>query len=118
MNKKLFLQIKGFEKGDYVKVSWFDASDARGQLSEHKNPECLVDEWGVFLGMEGNPKHLLLGKHYVRGDHVWEATRIPFMLINNVELIAKRASSPVQLRKYRTVERQSDVFRVRDSEVV
>jgi hypothetical protein len=100
MNKQVFGQIKGFERGDYVKVSWFDASDARASLDDHKKPECLVDEWGIFLGVEGSPKHLLMGKHYVRGDRVWEATRIPLTLIQSVELIAKRASPPVFLRKY------------------
>lgn len=34
MNKQVFGQIKAFERVDYVKVSWFDASDARGSLVE------------------------------------------------------------------------------------
>lgn len=101
VNKQVIGQIKGFQKGDYIKVSWFDASDARASLVDHKKPECLVDEWGVFLGVEGSPRHLLMGKHYVRGDRVWEATRIPVTLIHSVELIAKRASPAVFLRKYK-----------------
>ncbi len=32
MNKQVFGQIKCFERGDYVKVSWFDVSDVRGFL--------------------------------------------------------------------------------------
>src|SRR3990170_719073 len=54
MDKHVLKQIKEFEKGDYLKISWFDASDARGPLAEHKKPECLVDEWGVFLGYKRN----------------------------------------------------------------
>ena len=100
MNKQVYSQIKSFERGDYVKVSWFDASDARAPLVDHKKPEILVDEWGVFLGVEGLPKHLLIGKHYVRGDRTWEATRIPLTLIQDVELVAKRASHAVSLRRY------------------
>lgn len=116
MNKQVYSQIKGFEKGDYVKVSWFDASDARGPLSDHKKPECLVDEWGVFLGVEGAPKHLLMGKHYVRGDRVWEATRIPLTLIQSVELIAKHASPTVFLRRYIVQPPNRRVVRVKFDE--
>jgi len=100
LNKKLNAQLKCFERGDYVRVSWFDASDARGSLREHKRPECLVDEWGIFLGLEGYPKHLLLGKHYVRDDKFWEATRIPLSLIQSAELIAKQEADKVSLRRY------------------
>jgi hypothetical protein len=100
MNRRVNKQIKGFEKGDYIRVSWFDASEARGSLSEHKKPEILVDEWGIFLGVEGSPEHLLLGKHYVRNDRVWEATRIPLTLVQSVILIAKHASPTVFLRRY------------------
>jgi hypothetical protein len=100
VNRRVAREIKGLEKGDYVKVCWYDASDARGPLAEHKRPECLVDEWGVYLGVEGNPEHLLLGKHYVRSDHVWEATRIPTSLIKELTLVAKHAVGAVFLRRY------------------
>lgn len=116
MNRRITKQIKGFEKGDYVKVSWFDASDARGSLAEHKKPECLVDEWGMFLGIEGDPKHLLLGKHYIRGDHEWVATRIPLTLIQSVELIVKHAVSTAFLRKYTVQPDRRNVVRVRNDE--
>lgn len=116
MKRRVNEQIKGFEKGDYVKISWFDASDARGSLAEHKKPECLVDEWGIFLGVEGDPKHLLLGKHYVRSDHVWEATRIPLTLIQSVELIAKHITSMAFLRKYTVQPDRRNVVRVRHDE--
>ena len=112
----MYSQIKSFEKGDYVKVSWFDASNARGSLSEHKKPECLVDEWGVFLGVEGSPKHLLLGKHYVRKDRVWEATRIPLTLIPSVEMVAKHASPRVFLRRYTVQSPNWRVVKVKDDE--
>lgn len=108
--------FKGFEKGDYVKVAWFDASDAKATLEAHKKPECLVDEWGIFLGVEGSPKHLLLGKHYVRRHNTWEATRIPASLIQNVELIAKHASPAVYLRKYQIQQVNRRVVRVKKDE--
>ncbi len=106
--------FKKFEKGDYVKVAWFDASDAKATLEVHKKPECLVDEWGIFLGVEGTPKHLVLGKHYVRKHMTWEATRIPASLIVGVELIAKRASPVVYLRKYKVQSSRQRLWRVKD----
>ena len=112
-DKQLFT---GFQKGDYVKVSWFDASDAKATLAVHKKPECLVDEWGVFLGVEGWPKHLLLGKHFVRKDQVWEATRIPASLIQDVELIAKHAAPSVHLRKYTVQKPRWRDVRVKDED--
>lgn len=99
-NKKVSVAVKGFERGDYVKVCWFDASDAKGPLEKHKRPECLVEEWGVFLGVEGSPEHLLLGKHYIRDDRFWEATRIPCSLIKSVDLVARQAASKLSLRCY------------------
>lgn len=94
-------QLKSLTLGDFIGVSWFDASEARAPLEEHQKPECLVNEWGIFLGVEGDPKHLLLGQHYVSMDRMWEATRIPITLIRSVQLIAKHASSSVFLRRYR-----------------
>jgi len=114
VNVRLIMrQIRSYERGDYVRVCWFDASDARCSLIDHKKPETLVDEWGVFLGVEGEPKHLLIGKHYVRKDRVWEATRIPLSLIQGVELIAKRASPTVTLRRYTVHPPNKCVVRVK-----
>jgi len=111
LNKQLIKEIKSLEKGDYVKVTWYDANDARGSLSELKRPEVLVDEWGVFLGIEGLPKHILLGKNYVHSEHVWEATCIPVTLIRNVELVIKHADrSP---RRFRVEPCRQNVVRVK-----
>jgi hypothetical protein len=74
-----------------------------------------VDEWGVFLGVEGSPEHLLLGKHYVRSDHIWEATRIPLTLIQSAELIAKHASPTVFLRKYTIQPDRRNVVKVQSN---
>ncbi len=90
MDRDIAYNIKNFEKGDLIKVSWFDANDYRGNLKDLR-PEILVDEWGVFLGTRGKPKHILLGKYHVPVDHKWEATCIPLTLIKNVDLLAKHA---------------------------
>jgi hypothetical protein len=101
LKRQLLKEIKGLKKGDYIKVSWYDASLHMASLSELKNPEILVDEWGVFLGLEGIPKHIVLGKTYVLKDRSWEATCVPVSLIHNLEIIAKRISRTFLLRKYR-----------------
>jgi hypothetical protein len=75
-----------------------------------------VDEWGIFLGVEGSPEHLLLGKHYVRNDRVWEATRIPLTLIQSVELIAKHAASTVFLRRYTVQSCRDKTVQVKNDE--
>ncbi len=110
MDRQVATQIRSLEKGDLVKVSWFDANDCRGNLAELK-PETLVDEWGVYLGIRGSPKHILLGKYYVRLDHKWEATCIPVSLIQNAELVAKRTQR--NLRCYRVLPCRRNVVSVR-----
>jgi len=100
MKRSMLKQLKSFERGDYIRVTWFDASEANGPLRNHKKPECIVDEWGIFLGVEGDPKHLLLGKHYVHIDKVWAATRIPLSLIEKIVVVAKQSAPSVFLRKY------------------
>ena len=110
-------EIKGCVKGDYVKVCWFDASDRTGTLLEHRKPEMLVAEWGIYLGVEGSPKHLVLGKSFVEKDRVWMATRIPLSLVKSVDVILKQAASSTQLRRY-TVQnyepRSRFYFRVKE----
>jgi hypothetical protein len=113
MKKQLLKQIKEFEKGDYIKITWYDANDLKGPLVELKKPEILVDEWGVFLGIEGSPKHILLGKAYILKDRIWEASCIPLTLIHSVELVAKHVSRTFFLRKYR-LDACRNVVRVKD----
>jgi hypothetical protein len=114
VDKRILKQIKEFEKGDYIKVTWFDANDDCGSLEDHKKPEILVEEWGVYLSVEGCPKYIILGKHYIPKDHVWEATRIPLMLVQSVELIAKHTSKAVFLRRYRVEPCRGNVVKVKD----
>jgi len=113
VNGKILRQIRAFEKGDFIQVDWFDASDAQGPISDHKKPEYLVNEWGVYLGVEGSPKHILLGKNYIERDQCWHATRIPLSLIRAVSIVAKKVVKPVWLRRYSVAEYKRDRLVVR-----
>jgi hypothetical protein len=106
-------QIRACTKGDYIKVRWFDASDETGTLLEHCKPEVLVNEWGIFLSVEGSPKHLVLGKSFVEKDRVWMATRIPCTLIKSIDIIVKEAASSTQLRRYIVRNYQPNFVRVK-----
>jgi hypothetical protein len=94
------LRVRDLKKGDCVRVDWFDASEHSGPLEEHEKPEILVSEFGIFLGVEGKPQHILVGKFYVKHDQSWQATRIPLSLVQKVEVIARSAVSLASLRRY------------------
>jgi len=91
--------LEDLKIGDYVHVVWYDASEMRAPLREHKKPEIMVDEIGVFLGVEGEPKHILVGKFFVRSDRTWHVTRIPTTLIESIFLIAPRRRE-ISTRRY------------------
>ena len=93
MDRKVILQLKTCEKGDYIRVAWFDANDQHGTLDEiSKKPEVLIEDWGLFLGIEGNPQYIILGKAYIPEDRKYDATCIHLKLVQNVALIAKHIS--------------------------
>jgi hypothetical protein len=112
MDKRVLKQLKEFEKGDYIRVSWFDANDQRGRLEElQENPEVLVEDWGIFLGVEGSPQYVLLGKAYVPEDHRWDATCIHLELVQGAILVAKHVTKIP--RRYRVEFESSERRRVR-----
>ena len=101
MDEHLYNRIMHLDKGSYIKVGWFDANDTCGVIGQLKKPEVLVDEWGVFLGVEGNPKHVLLGKLYVPDSRTWEISCIPLSLVDSVDVIGKETSREIRLKRYR-----------------
>jgi len=111
--KMVVKQIKALRLGDLIQVDWYDASDCSGPMSDHKKPEYLVNEWGVYLGVEGSPKHILLGKNYIERDRCWHATRIPLSLIQVVSIVAKKVVKPVWLRRYSVMRYRRDRLVVR-----
>jgi hypothetical protein len=110
-------------KGSLILVRWTDASDIRALLSEHEaEPEVVCKDWGLYLGISGKTKRMLiLGKDVVEVHNEWGATRIPLELVDEVILILPREdmlkaireiqilSRRVNLRKY---QRKEERFRV------
>ena len=82
----------GLPKGCFVVVRWLDASDSKAQLREHVEcPEVSCKDWGLFLGVSGRKRRmLLLGKDVVELYNEWGATRIPLELVEEVLLVLPR----------------------------
>ena len=82
----------GLPKGCFVVVRWLDASDSKALLREHVEcPEVNCKDWGIFLGVSGRKRRmLLLGKDVVELYNEWGATRIPLELVEEVLLVLPR----------------------------
>jgi len=86
------VNLEELRKGDLILVRWIDASDVKAPLREHEaRPEVYVKDWGVYLGISGRRRRLLLlGKDVVEAQGEWGATRIPLELIEEVILLMPR----------------------------
>ena len=86
------VNLEELRKGDLILVRWIDASDVKAPLREHEaKPEVYVKDWGVYLGISGRRRRLLLlGKDVVEAQGEWGATRIPLELIEEVILLMPR----------------------------
>ena len=111
-------------KGSFILIRWTDASEIRTLLGEHiSNPEVISKDWGIYLGVSGRTKHMLiLGKDIVEVYNEWGASRIPVELIEEVVMILPREEmvkaireiqalgKRVNLRKYKRREEIRCVF--------
>ena len=111
-------------KGSFILIRWTDASEIRTLLGEHiANPEVISKDWGIYLGVSGRTKHMLiLGKDIVEVYNEWGASRIPVELIEEVVMILPREEMAkvireiqalgkrVNLRKYKRREEIRCVF--------
>ena len=112
------VELENLEKGDLIMVRWLDASEIRCSMNEHEgSPEVYCKDWGVFLGVSGRKRQLLLvGKDVVEVHNDWGAVRIPLELVDEVVLVMPRGEvlrtireigalgRRVRLRKYRRDE--------------
>jgi len=112
------VELENLEKGDLIMVRWLDASELKGSINEHEgSPEVYCKDWGVFLGVSGRKRQLLLvGKDVVEVHNEWGAVRIPVELVDEVLLVMPRGEvlraireigvlgRRVRLRKYRRDE--------------
>ena len=61
------VNIEDLEKGDLIMVRWLDASEIRCSVDEHEgSPEVFCKDWGVYLGVSGRKRRLLLVEVCVR----------------------------------------------------
>ena len=53
--------VQSIPKGSLILVKWFDANEDRCKLDEHvSNPEVNCKDWGLYLGVSGRKRRMLL----------------------------------------------------------
>ena len=112
------VEIDNLKRGDLILVRWLDASELRCSMNEHEGtPEVYCKDWGVYLGVSGIKRRLIMvGKDVVEVHNEWGAVRIPVELVDEVLLVMPRGEvlraireigvlgRRVRLRKYRRDE--------------
>ena len=100
--------VDDLSKGDLVMVRWLDASDLRCSISEHVgSPEVYCKDWGIFLGVSGRKRRLMiLGKDVVEVHNEWGATRIPVDLVDEVLVVLSREDAVKAIREIQTLGRR------------
>jgi len=101
-------RLKEIPKGSLIAVRWLDASDNRCQLDEHiSNPEVRCMDWGIYLGISGAKRPMLLvGKDVVEVHAEWGATRIPLELVEEVVVLLPREDVAEVIREAATLGRR------------
>lgn len=102
------VELEELRKGDLILVRWLDASENRCSVDEHEgNPEMFCKDWGVFLGVSGRKKKILIvGKDVVEVLNDWGAARIPVELIDEVLLLMPRKEAIQAIREIQTLGRR------------
>lgn len=105
-------------KGSFILVRWMDASDTRAQLSEHESdPEVICKDWGLYLGISGRTKKMLiLGKDVAEIHNEWGATRIPLELVDEVVVILPREDMLKAVREIQVLSRRVNLRKYRRKE--
>jgi len=113
------VEIGDLEKGDLIMVRWLDASELRCSVDEHEgSPEVYCKDWGVYLGVSGRKRRLLLvGKDVVEVHNDWGAVRIPVELVDEVLLVMPRGEVLRAIREVQTLGRRVRLRRFRRDEV-
>ena len=86
------VEIDNLKRGDLILVRWLDASELRCSMNEHEGtPEVYCKDWGVYLGVSGIKRRLIMvGKDVVEVHNEWGAVRIPVELVDEVVLVMPR----------------------------
>lgn len=100
--------LEGLEKGDLILVRWLDASELRCSVDEHeRGPEVYCKDWGVYLGVSGRKRRMLIvGKDVVEVHNEWGAVRIPLELVDEVVLVMPRREVLRAIREVQALGRR------------
>ena len=107
------------QKGDLIMVRWLDASEIRCSVDEHEgNPEMFCKDWGVFLGISGRKKRMLIvGKDVVEVQNDWGAARIPLELIDEIIRVMPRKEAVRAIREIQALGRRVRLRKWRMGEI-
>lgn len=87
--------------GDLVEVEWTDASIGKS-LSAGMDVDVPVISWGLFLGLLGKRKHIILVQNnfsYCDGLCDLDYTAIPLSWSSRIDVIAKHHVLPAEAQK-------------------
>ncbi|MBL7079850.1 hypothetical protein ISS39_05950 [Candidatus Bathyarchaeota archaeon] len=107
------------QKGDLIMVRWLDASEIRCSVDEHEgNPEMFCKDWGVYLGISGRKKRMLIvGKDVVEVQNDWGAARIPLELIDEIIRVMPRKEAVRAIREIQALGRRVRLRKWRMGEI-
>lgn len=113
------VEVEGLQKGDLILVRWLDASELRCSVDEHEgSPEVYCKDWGVFLGVSGRKRRMLVvGKDVVEVHNEWGAVRIPMELVDEVVLVMPRREVLRAIREVQTLGRRVRLRKFRRDEI-
>ncbi|MBC8224246.1 hypothetical protein H8E65_06630 [Candidatus Bathyarchaeota archaeon] len=113
------MKPEDLQKGDLIMVRWLDASEIRCSVDEHEgNPEMFCKDWGVYLGISGRKKRMLIvGKDVVEVQNDWGAARIPLELIDEIIRVMPRKEAVRAIREIQALGRRVRLRKWRMGEI-
>jgi len=113
------IRFEDLKKGDLILVRWLDASELRCSVGEHEgNPEVYCKDWGVYLGVSGRKRRLLIvGKDVVEVHNEWGAARIPLELVDEIVLVLPREEALKAIREIQVLGRRVQLRKFRRGEI-
>jgi len=113
------VNVEELRKGDLILVRWMDASEIRCSMDEHEgSPEIYCKDWGVYLGVSGRKRRLLLvGKDVVEVHNDWGAARIPLELVEEILLVMPRREVLKAIREIQALGRRVRLRKWRKGEI-